>query len=143
MRKTLWFIIFSVILLTGYIENNTLQIENQSNEYDFSNDELTQKEMKEIQKRDKENYEKYLYSLKFIKNKALLKELVLYNNDGNFDRHDALVMLMLLREDFLRYCGTESPSERNHYKDNNYLGNDTFFEKNYKPKKNKDNDSWI
>lgn len=81
--------------------------------------------------------------LKFIKNKALLKELVLYNNDGNFDRHDALVMLMLLREDFLRYCGTESPSERNHYKDNNYLGNDTFFEKNYKPKKNKDNDSWI
>ena len=81
--------------------------------------------------------------LKFIKNKALLKELVLYNNDGNFDRHDALVMLMLLREDFLRYCGTESPSERNHFKDNNYLGNDQFFEKNYKHKQKKNSDDWI
>lgn len=65
MKKTIWFIIFSVMLLTGYIENNTLQTENLSNEYDFSNDELTQKELKEIQKREKQNYEKYLYSLKF------------------------------------------------------------------------------
>ena len=65
MRKTLWFIIFSVILLTGYIENNTLQTENLSNEYDFSNDELTQKELKEIQKKQKEIFDKYLYSLKF------------------------------------------------------------------------------
>ena len=65
MRKTLWFIIFSVILLTGYIENTTIETENLSNEYDFSNDELTQKELKEIQKKQKEIYEKYLYSLKF------------------------------------------------------------------------------
>ena len=65
MRKAIWFIIFSVILLNGYIENNTLETENLSNWYDFSNDELTQKELKEIQKMDKQNYEKYLYSLKF------------------------------------------------------------------------------
>ena len=65
MRKTLWFIIFSVILLTGYIENYTLETENLSNEYDFSNDELTQKELKEIQKKQEDIYKKYLYSLKF------------------------------------------------------------------------------
>ena len=50
---------------------------------------------------------------------------------------------MLLREDFLRYCGTETPSERNHYKDKDYLGNDQFFEKNYKQKEKKDKDWWI
>jgi hypothetical protein len=65
MRKAIWFIILSIIFLNGYIENNTLEIENLSNWYDFSNDELTQKELKEIQKMDKQNYEKYLYSLKF------------------------------------------------------------------------------
>ena len=64
-----------------------------------------------------------------IKSRALLKETQTWNSKNNYDRHDAMVFLMLLREDFLRYCGTESPSERNHYKDNNYLGNDTFFEK--------------
>lgn len=92
---------------------------------------------------DGQEVETSVPQLKFIKNKALIKELVLFNLDGNFDRHDALVMLMLLREDFLRYCGNESPSERNHYKDKDYLGNDQFFEKNYRHKKEKHSDDWI
>ena len=33
---------------------------------------------------------------------ALLKELATYDTDGNFDRHDALAMLMLYREDVYR-----------------------------------------
>ena len=37
-----------------------------------------------------------------IKNVALLKELATYDTDGNFDRHDALAMLMLYREDVYR-----------------------------------------
>ena len=38
-----------------------------------------------------------------LKTRAALKELSLFNLEGNFDRHDALVMLMLLREDKLRF----------------------------------------
>lgn len=40
-----------------------------------------------------------------IRSIALLKELAGYNLDGNFDRHDALVMLMIYREDRMRLFG--------------------------------------
>lgn len=56
----------------------------------------------------------------------------MYNVDGNFDRHDALAMLMLLREDKLRLLGDVSPRDAISNRDVNYLGKDSFFEKNYK-----------
>lgn len=64
-----------------------------------------------------------------IKSRALLKELALWNPDGNFDRHDSLVMLMLLREDRLRLLGPDGSSPRTVRKD--YIGNDKFFTENY------------
>lgn len=71
-------------------------------------------------------------NLQDLRQKALIRELCLHNLDGNFDRHDALLMLMLLREDRLRLCGTDSAETANRKEDKNYLGNDEFFSKNYK-----------
>lgn len=73
-------------------------------------------------------------ALQDLKQKALIKELCLYNTDGNFDRHDALVMLMLLREDRLRLCGDNTAEGAANKVDKNYLGQDDFFNKNYKTK---------
>jgi len=70
-------------------------------------------------------------NLTFIPFKALLRELSLWNPDGNFDRHDALGMLMLLREDKLRLLGVQSPSEAAAERDADYLGDDDFFKNNY------------
>lgn len=72
-----------------------------------------------------------------IKFRAALQELALWNMDGNFDRHDALMMLMLIREDKLRLIGDGDFESR--YKDNHsdYLGNDDFFERNFKKYDNK------
>lgn len=68
-----------------------------------------------------------------IRNLALLKELSLYNLDGNFDRHDALAMLILYREDVYRINAGE-PSKRVETK-NEFL-NDSFFE-TYEKMKNR------
>lgn len=62
--------------------------------------------------------------------KALLKELSMWNSDGNYDRHDALGMLMLLREDKLRLIGEDKPSDVIR-QDPDYKGNDDFFNQNY------------
>ena len=70
-------------------------------------------------------------SLKKIRFRALLQELATHNMDGNFDRHDALVMLMLIREDKLRLLGDDSWENR-YEKDKDYLGDDPFFNSNYK-----------
>lgn len=72
-----------------------------------------------------------------IKFRAALQELALWNMDGNFDRHDALMMLMLIREDKLRLIGDGDFESR--YKDNHsdYLGNDDFFERSFKKHDNK------
>ena len=78
-----------------------------------------------------EEYENSNYLLTTIKSRALLKELSLWNPDGNFDRHDALGMLMLLREDKLRLFGTESPQERLTAGSGSGLEKDDFFTKNY------------
>lgn len=63
--------------------------------------------------------------------RALLQELTQWNPDGNYDRHDALGMLMLLREDKLRLLGEISPSEAANAREINYLGDDDFFKKNW------------
>ena len=63
--------------------------------------------------------------------RALMKELAMWNPDGNFDRYDALLMLMLLREQELMLCGVKSPSEVIGIDQPDYLGNDEFFTRNY------------
>ena len=70
--------------------------------------------------------------LKTLKSRALLKELSLWNPEGNFDRHDAMLMLMLIREDKMILFGERTPqnvlSSRN---TRSYLGEDPFFKNNY------------
>ena len=66
-----------------------------------------------------------------VRNRALLKELINYNSEGNFDRISAMGMLMLLREDrMIRYQGDVS-KEKQERANNNYDGNDLFFKRNY------------
>lgn len=66
-----------------------------------------------------------------VRNRALLKELINYNSEGNFDRISAMGMLMLLREDrMIRYQGDVS-KEKQERANNSYDGNDLFFKRNY------------
>lgn len=66
-----------------------------------------------------------------VRNRALLKELINYNSEGNFDRISAMGMLMLLREDrMIRYQGDVS-KEKQEKANNSYDGNDPFFKRNY------------
>lgn len=66
-----------------------------------------------------------------VRNRALLKELINYNSEGNFDRISAMGMLMLLREDrMIRYQGDVS-KEKQERVNNSYDGNDPFFKRNY------------
>lgn len=66
-----------------------------------------------------------------VRNRALLKELISYNSEGNFDRISAMGMLMLLREDrMIRYQGDVS-EEKQERANNSYDGNDPFFKRNY------------
>ena len=63
-----------------------------------------------------------------IRNRALLKELLLFNSEGNFDRISAMGMLMLYREDRIV---TLKDNLQNTKVPDNYLGNDKFFTQNY------------
>ena len=66
-----------------------------------------------------------------VRNRALLKELINYNSEGNFDRISAMGMLMLLREDrMIRYQGNVS-REKQEKANEDYAGNDPFFKRNY------------
>lgn len=66
-----------------------------------------------------------------VRNRALLKELINYNSEGNFDRISAMGMLMLLREDrMIRYQGDVS-KEKQEKTNSSYDGNDPFFKRNY------------
>lgn len=67
-----------------------------------------------------------------IRNRALLKELINYNTEGNFDRISAMGMLMLLREDkMILYQGNIDRSKQEQAS-KEYLGNDPYFERNYR-----------
>lgn len=66
-----------------------------------------------------------------VRNRALLKELINYNSEGNFDRISAMGMLMLLREDrMIMYQGDVS-KEKQEKANSSYDGNDPFFKRNY------------
>ena len=70
-------------------------------------------------------------NLHFLKNRALIKELMLYNPAINVDRIMSMCQLMLYREEkMILYQGEPRRAEKRI--DSTYLGNDPFFKKNYK-----------
>ena len=84
-----------------------------------------------IQKIDGEDTEVMVPRLFTLRSRELIKELINYNSEGNFDRISAMGMLMLLREDrMIRYQGDVS-KEKQERANNSYDGNDPFFKKNY------------
>ena len=85
-----------------------------------------------IQEIDGENKEVSIPNLYHIQSRALLQELISFNSEGNFDRVSSLGMLMLLREDKVIQHQGDFKQEEDNRKDPSYLGNDPFFEKNYK-----------
>jgi hypothetical protein len=57
--------------------------------------------------------EKVVSNMAFVRNRALLQELISYNPDGNFDRIRALGMVMLYRGEFIdKYEGDLSRTRR-------------------------------
>ena len=80
-----------------------------------------------------ENGEQTSYTvpnLSFIKNRAFLKELMLYNPDINVDRIMSAIQLMLYREEkMILYQG--DPSFHSNRKDIKTLANDPYFTNNY------------
>lgn len=65
-----------------------------------------------------------------IKSRALLEELIAYTPELNVDRIRALGMVMLYREEKMILFQNKVTEDR--YKDSSYLGNDDFFNRNYK-----------
>ena len=83
---------------------------------------------------DEEEQETTIYNLYFLRNRALIKELILYNPDINVDRVRALGLLMLYREEkMILYQG--NPSRDTEEIPSDYLGNDPFFSRNYEEKR--------
>lgn len=86
-----------------------------------------------IQTIDGESKEVMVPRLFTVRNRALLKELINYNPEGNFDRISAMGMLMLLREDkMIKYQGNVG-RDRQENAENSYDGEDSFFKRNYHP----------
>lgn len=67
------------------------------------------------------------FNLYTIRNRALLKELILFNPQGNFDRIRALGMGMLYREEYLVKYGDNIKDTVSSYKEEDSLSNDPFF----------------
>ena len=65
-----------------------------------------------------------------LRNRALLKELILYNPDINVDRVRSLGLTMLYREEYMIRYGGE-PDRAKEQIEADYLGNDDFFTRNY------------
>ena len=65
-----------------------------------------------------------------IKSRALLEELIAYTPELNVDRIRALGMAMLYREEKMILFQNKVTEDK--YKDSSYLGNDDFFNRNYK-----------
>lgn len=86
-----------------------------------------------IQTIDGESKEVMVPRLFTVRNRALLKELINHNPEGNFDRISAMGMLMLLREDkMIKYQGNVG-RDRQENAENSYDGEDPFFKRNYHP----------
>lgn len=84
-----------------------------------------------IQNVDGEDVEVTIYNLNFLRNRALIEELIAFNPEINVDRIRALGMVMLYREEkMVLYQGNPSRDSGEVPKD--YLGNDKFFTENYR-----------
>lgn len=84
-----------------------------------------------VQNIDGEDQEVTIYNLNFLRNRALIEELIAFNPEINVDRIRALGMVMLYREDkMVLYQGNPSRDSEEVPKD--YLGNDKFFTENYR-----------
>lgn len=84
-----------------------------------------------IQNVEGEDVEETVYNLNFLRNRALIEELIAFNPEINVDRIRALGMVMLYREEkMVLYQGT--PSRDSEEVPKNYLGNDKFFTENYR-----------
>ena len=84
-----------------------------------------------IQTIDGEDQEITVSNLYTLRSRALIKELILYNSEGNFDRISAMGMLMLLREDKMILYNGEVNKNKEETASASYLGNDPFFKNNY------------
>lgn len=81
-----------------------------------------------------------VFNLTRVRNRALIKELMLYNPDINVDRVRALGLLMLYREQFMvTYNG--DPSASKNTVESDYLGNDDYFTRNYDNRLRKHSDN--
>lgn len=84
---------------------------------------------------DGEPAEVVIPALFTLRSRALIKELINFNNEGNFDRISSMGMLMLLREDkMITYQGDVS-REKQEKASKSYLGNDPFFNRNYRSRR--------
>lgn len=84
-----------------------------------------------IQNVDGEDVEVTVYNLNFLRNRALIEELIAFNPEINVDRIRALGMVMLYREEkMFLYQG--NPSRDSEEVPKGYLGNDRFFTENYR-----------
>ncbi len=70
-------------------------------------------------------------NLMHIKSPALLEELIQWNPENNFDRVSSLIMMMIIRQDRLKYIEGKNQEELRNKTRSNYLGNDPFFKKAY------------
>ena len=84
-----------------------------------------------IQTIDGEDQEVMIPNLYTLRSRALIKELILYNSEGNFDRISSMGMLMLLREDKMILYNGEISKNKEEDVSASYLGNDPFFRTNY------------
>ena len=84
-----------------------------------------------IQTIDGEDQEVMISNLYTLRSRALIKELILYNSEGNFDRISSMGMLMLLREDKMILYNGEINKNKEEDVSASYLGNDPFFRTNY------------
>lgn len=84
-----------------------------------------------IQTIDGEDQEVMIPNLYTLRSRALIKELILYNSEGNFDRISSMGMLMLLREDKMILYNGEVSKSKEEDASASYLGNDLFFKTNY------------
>ena len=66
-----------------------------------------------------------------LRNRALIKELILYNPHINVDRVRALGMLMIYRQEKMILCQGDVTRSTNTTNSPDYLGNDPFFTNNY------------
>lgn len=80
---------------------------------------------------DGEEKEVTVSNLYFIRNRALIEELISFDPVRNFDRVRALGMLMLYREEKIILYGGNLNAESQEKADRSYLGNDDYFSRNY------------